>query len=106
MAKQPAPSGPAPVHPGEILKEDVFPALKLPVDTIADKLGVSRNQLYKVMRGSNGVSPEMALRLGKLCGNGPEFWLRLQANYDLAIARQALAGEIDKIPTLREPEAA
>jgi antitoxin HigA-1 len=52
------------------------------------------------MAGVTAVSPDMAVRLGKLCGNGPDLWLTLQARYDAWEATKRLAKEIDKIPTL------
>ena len=88
------------VHPGEILREDVLPALGRPLYEIAKLLGISRQALHNILREKAGVSAEMALRLGKLCGNGPELWLSLQADYDLAQLRQERAAEIAAIPTL------
>lgn len=90
-----------PVHPGEILRDDVLPALDMTVKDAAAELGVSRQALHNILNGSAAVSPEMALRLGKFCGNGPDLWLRLQQAFDLWHARQALGDEIDKIPTHR-----
>jgi addiction module HigA family antidote len=72
-----------PVHPGEILQEDVLPTLGLNVTEAAQALRVSRQTLRRVLAGTMAVSPEMAVRLGKFCGNGPGLWLRLQATYDL-----------------------
>jgi addiction module HigA family antidote len=99
-------AGLEPVHPGEILADIVMPGLEVTAVDFAAALGVSRNQLYKLLRGANAVSPEMALRLGKVCGNGAEFWSTLQANFDLAMARQALGPAIDALPTLKAREAA
>lgn len=89
----------APVHPGEILREDVLPALGLSVIETAKELRVSRQTLHRILAGKMAVSPEMAVRLGKFCGNGAGFWLRLQAAYDLWHAEQRLRGEIRRIPT-------
>ena len=60
----------APVHPGEILREDVLPALGLSVIEAAKELRVSRQTLHRILAGKMAVSPEMAVRLGKFCGNG------------------------------------
>ena len=87
-----------PVHPGEILKEDVLPALDLTVTKAARQLGVSRQSLHRIMAGQQPVTVEMALRLGKFCGNGPELWLRMQQAYDLWFAEQRLLSEIARIP--------
>jgi len=89
-----------PMHPGEILREDVLPALGKPKAEVARLLGISRQTLYDIIDEKQPVTPGMALRFGKLCGNGPELWINLQRAYDLAIAERELAGEIKKIPTL------
>lgn len=91
----------APTHPGEILAEDVLPALELSVVSAAKALGVSRNMLYKIIRAESAITPEMALRIGKLAGNGPDIWLRMQNAYDLWHANRRLAKELARIP---EPE--
>jgi addiction module HigA family antidote len=88
-----------PVHPGSILREDVLPALRIPVSRAADELGVSRQTLHRILAEQAPVTPDMAVRLGKFCGNGPELWLRLQAAYDLWHAEERLAREIKRIPT-------
>ncbi len=72
-----------PIHPGEILKEDVLPALELSVSEAARQLRISRQTLHRILKGTHGITPEMAIRLGKFCGNGPGLWLRMQQSYDL-----------------------
>lgn len=91
-----------PIHPGEILREDVLPGLGLPVSTAAKHLGVTRQALHRVLAGTAGISPEMALRIGKFCGNGPDVWLRMQGAYDLWHAGRRFTDEIAKIPTMRQ----
>ena len=71
-----------------------------PIDRIAKLLGVSRQTLYDILEEKHPVTPVMALRLGKLCGNGPDLWLNLQKRYDLLRAEQELGEKIDAIPTL------
>ena len=88
-----------PTHPGELLREDVFPALRISVSEAARKLRVSRQTLHRILAGDAGVTPDMAVRLGKFCGNGPGLWLRMQQAYDLWHAEQRLAKELAKIPT-------
>ena len=88
-----------PVHPGEILREDVLPTLGLNVTEAARALRVSRQTLHRILSGTMAVSPEMAVRLGKFCGNGPGLWLRLQAAYDLWHVEKRMRGEIKRIPT-------
>lgn len=90
-----------PAHPGALLREDALPALGLSVSEAARLLGVSRQTLHRLLAETIGVSPDMALRLGKLCGNGPGLWLRMQTEYDLWQARERLATELRHIPTRR-----
>jgi addiction module HigA family antidote len=78
-------AGLGPTHPGEILREDILPALALTKTAFAKRLGVSRQTLYDILEGRQPVTPAMALRLGKLLGNTPEFWLNLQRDYDLRV---------------------
>lgn len=60
-----------PVHPGEILRDDVLPSLRLSVAEAARQLGVARQTLHRILSGRAAVTPEMAVRLGKFCGIGP-----------------------------------
>lgn len=71
------------IHPGEILRQNVLPALRLSVSETARRLGVSRQQVHRILACPHPITVEMALRIGKLVGNGPGLWLRLQQNYDL-----------------------
>ena len=89
-----------PIHPGEILREDVLPALARPKTEIARLLGISRQTLYDIINEKQPVTAQMALRLGKLCGNGADIWLALQSRHDLQLAEQELAGALDHIPRL------
>jgi addiction module HigA family antidote len=88
-----------PTHPGAILREDVLPALRLSVSDAARQLGVSRQMLHRILACRAPVTPDMAVRLGKFCGNGPGLWLRLQQAFDLWHAERRLAEEITSIPT-------
>ena len=87
-----------PTHPGEFLGAIVLPALDRPKAEIARLLGVSRESLYRILDGRQPVTPAMAIRLGKLCGNGPHLWLRMQADYDLWLAAREV--DVRNIPTL------
>ena len=94
-----------PVHPGVFFERNIlreFLAQRRKIGEIARLLGVSRQALHRVMAGQSAVTPDMAVRLGKLCGNGPDLWLNLQARYDAWEATHRLAEELTKIPTLRE----
>jgi len=88
-----------PLHPGAILKLDVLPALKVSVVQAARELCISRQLLHGFLAEKLPISAEMAVRLGKWCGNGPGIWIALQRDYDLWEAEKRLAGKIGKIPT-------
>ncbi|MBM3347960.1 MAG: HigA family addiction module antidote protein [Betaproteobacteria bacterium] len=88
-----------PAHPGALLREDVLPALGMPVKDAAKALGISRQSLHAILREASAVTPEMAVRLGKFCGNGPGLWLRMQAAHDLWHAERRLRDEVARIPT-------
>src|SRR3954447_4875437 len=79
-----------PTHPGEMLREDVLPSLGKSKTEIASLLGISRQTLFDILRERQPVTPGMALRLGKLLGNGPDLWIDLQRAYDLAAAESNL----------------
>ncbi len=100
MSRNPLIRGLTPMHPGEMLREDALPALGKPKTEIARLLGISRQTLYDILDEKQPVTPAMALRLGKLLGNGPELWISLQRAYDLAVAERKLAGKLKRIPTL------
>jgi antitoxin HigA-1 len=88
-----------PTHPGEILADDVLPALNLSIAAAARELGISRQMLHKIISGAAPITPEMALRLGHWCGNGPGLWLRMQQAFDLWHAGQAMVKELAAIPS-------
>jgi len=71
-----------PSHPGELLRETVLPAVDLTKVEIAAALGVSRTHLDNILKEKVGVSPTVAVKLGKLFGNGPDLWVQMQAAYD------------------------
>ena len=77
-----------PVHPGEILKEDVLPLVGLSVTAAAKALGVSRQMLHDILAERRPLSAAMCLRVSRLVGGSPGVWMRLQAAYDLKMAEQ------------------
>jgi len=89
-----------PVHPGEILREDVLKHLGLSVSEAARRLGVSRQQLHRVLACTHPITTEMALRIGKFAGNGPVLWLRMQQAYDLWHAEYRMADQLSKIESI------
>jgi addiction module HigA family antidote len=84
-----------PVHPGRTLAAELV-ARQLTANALALKLRVPANRLSDIVRGHRAISAETALRLGRYFGTGAEFWMNLQANYDLALARQELGATIDR----------
>jgi antitoxin HigA-1 len=87
-----------PTHPGAVLRDIVLPELGIGVSEAARQLRVTRQALHRVLAGTAAVSPEMAARLGRFCGNGPEFWLRMQNDHDLWRVQRDLQDELQKIP--------
>jgi antitoxin HigA-1 len=90
-----------PIHPGEILREDFMPDYGLTVSGLAAALGVSRQSANELIRERRAVSSEMAIRLGRLFGNAPEFWLNFQRAVDLHDAQVAIKDEVRRIKPLR-----
>jgi antitoxin HigA-1 len=90
-----------PTHPGEMLREDFLTDFGLTVSGLAEAAGVSRQSINELLRGRRAVSPEMALRLGRLFDNSPEFWLNAQRAVDLWDAEQAIKKDMARIKPLR-----
>ena len=80
-----------PPHPGGLIRDDLE-ALGLGVAEAALGMGVTRQQLYRVIKGESAISPEMAVRLEQAMGGGADFWLSMQSAYDLAQARRRTEG--------------
>ncbi len=89
-----------PTHPGEMLREDFLPDYGLTVSSFAEALGVSRQTANELVRERRAISPEMALRLARLFGNTPEFWLNAQRAVDLWEAARASKKKIENIRPL------
>jgi len=85
----------APVHPGEILREDFFPDYGLTAYRLAKAIRVPRDRIESIVREKRGISADTALRFGRYFGTTPEMWLNLQAHYDLAVARRTV--DLDEI---------
>jgi antitoxin HigA-1 len=75
-----------PVHPGEIIKEDILPSVGLSVTAAAQALGVSRQMLHDILAERRPLSAVMCLKLARLFGGSAQMWMRLQADYDLKLA--------------------
>jgi addiction module HigA family antidote len=75
-------------HPGELLREDVLVPLRIEITEAADRLGMSRTALSRVVNGRAGISPDLAVRLERAGVSTARFWMTLQANYELSLARK------------------
>ena len=89
-----------PTHPGDMLQEDFLPDYGLSVSSLAEAAAVSRQTINELIRGRRAVSPGMALRLARLFGTSPEFWLNAQRAVDLWDAARAIKSEVNKIKPL------
>jgi addiction module HigA family antidote len=85
-----------PIHPGEVLKEEFLLPLKLSINRLARDLHVAPNRISHIVNGSRSITADTALRLAAFFGTSPEFWMNLQALYDLELARARKASEIKK----------
>lgn len=90
----------APIHPGEILREEYLAPLGLKPYSVARKLNVPRTRIERLVAERTPVTPDTALRLAKFFGTTPNFWLNMQTSYDLAVELAALHDEIDAIEAL------
>ncbi len=86
-----------PPHPGEVLRDGVFSDTGFTVTEFANRLGVTRVALSRVLNGRAAISAEMAVRLGAVLGGSAESWLTMQANYDLWQARKKLGRQVSRI---------
>lgn len=89
-----------PTHPGEMLKEDFMPDFDLNTTSMAEALGVSRQTINEILRERRAITPAMALRLSRLFGNSPEFWLNAQHAWDLWDSEQRFHEELSQIRPL------
>ena len=89
-----------PTHPGEMLREDFLPEYELTTSTLAAAIGVSRQTVNELLRERRAVSPDMAIRLSRLFGNTPEFWLNAQRSVDLWDAAQSIENDVRRIEPL------
>jgi addiction module HigA family antidote len=86
-------------HPGFLLRRHVLPALKLSVSEAARELGIARQTLHRIMAGVAPITPEMAVRLERLCGISPRFWLDRQRRHELPRIREEIAEDLTRIPS-------
>lgn len=89
-----------PTHPGEMLREDFLPDFGLSTAELAKAAGVSRQSINELLRERRALSPEMALRLARLFGTTPEYWMNAQRAVDLWDAAQAIQDDVNRINPL------
>jgi len=89
-----------PTHPGEMLREDFLSGFDLSATALAEAIGVSRQTVNELLRERRSVSPEMALRLSRLFGNSPEFWVNAQRAVDLWDAFKTIKKDVQRIKPL------
>ena len=85
-----------PVHPGEVLLEEFIKPMKLSQNRLAIEIGVDARRINEITLGTRSVTADTALRLGRYFGVSPQFWLGLQAEYDLDVAKENLGGRLDR----------
>lgn len=95
---RPAPNR-CPTHPGELLREDVIPATGVSKAELASLLGITRNHLNGILAEEKPITPSVAVRLGKLCGNGEQLWIRMQVAHDIWHANREV--DISGLPALK-----
>jgi len=86
----------APVHPGEVLLEEFIKPWGISQNRLAKHMGITATRLNEIVRGRRGISGDTALRLGRATNTTPEFWLNLQALYDLEIAKDELGDRLEQ----------
>jgi addiction module HigA family antidote len=91
-----------PKTPGEVLKEYIFDAKGITQDGLARALGVSRLTVNQLVNGKRSITAEMALRLERVLGTTAEFWLNLQRDVDLALARRKLGSRMPELTVLHK----
>ncbi|MGH8522039.1 MAG: HigA family addiction module antitoxin [Gammaproteobacteria bacterium] len=84
-----------PIHPGENLREDFLRPLGLSVNRLAMELRVPVTRISEIVHGRRSITADTALRLGRYFGTSPQFWMNLQANYDLEVAQDAAGNRIE-----------
>lgn len=89
----------APLHPGEVLREEFMEPLGIKAYSLAKKLQIERPRLERIVREQAGISADTALRLGRFFGTSAEFWLNLQLAYELQQARAEIGRDLEEIET-------
>ena len=86
----------APIHPGEILKEEFLDPLEISQYRLAKSIGVTPRRVNEIVHGRRAITADTALRFGRYFGMEAEFWLNLQVHYDMEVAEEALGDRLDR----------
>jgi addiction module HigA family antidote len=92
---------PAPISPGEVLRDDILAGSGITQDALANAMGVSRFSVNQIVNDRRAVTADMALRLSRVLRTTPDFWLNLQRDVDLYRARRRAGDAINHLPILR-----
>jgi addiction module HigA family antidote len=95
-----------PPHPGETIREDILEPLNMSVNQLAKALGMTATRLNDIVRERRGITADTALRLARYLGNSPEFWMRLQMDYELRLAKATRMKAIERVVQPRNQSAA
>ena len=90
-----------PIHPGEILQEEFLKSLGVSQYRLANDIGVPPRRINEIVLGKRGVTADTALRLGRYFGTSPQFWMNLQARYDLEVQKDVLGDRLEKVRALQ-----
>ena len=90
------------IHPGEILKEEFLEPMGISAYRLSKETGLSQTRLSQILKEDRGITAETALKLGKFFGMSAQFWMNLQARYDLEEAERKYSKEIKKLPSVQE----
>ncbi len=90
-------NGMRPIHPGEVLREEFLVPMGLSAHALALGIQVSAPRINDIVRERRGITADTALRLARFFGTSAEFWMGLQADYDMAVAREAIGTALDRI---------
>lgn len=90
-----------PIHPGEILMEDFIEGFAITQNKLAVSIGVPPRRINEIVHGKRGITADTAIRLARYFGTSEEFWMNLQANYELRVERRALRGKLEAITPLQ-----
>lgn len=93
----------APIHPGEILNEDFLKPLNMSQYRLAQAIGVHPRRVNQIVHGNRAITADTALRLARLFGTTPQFWLNMQAQYELDVEQDRLGDALDSITPMPQP---